>query len=94
MQAAHERKMLKYHHLWHTRKENHPETYLFALEIGARGSLQDSASKLDMLFCEETKLAKECRQHLVTRAFRGSFTIYQNRDRANWNPMDVCISDE
>ena len=81
---AHERKMNKYTNIYHSRKLEHPATFLLVFEVGARGKLHSSARALNSLFLGNDSLIEACRQSMTQSALRGIFQIFQHRDEVNW----------
>ena len=82
---AHDRKVAKYSRLYHTRKLQHPRTFLLVFEVGARGKLASSIRPLNSLFMGEKHIVSECRKEMTRSALRGSFIIFQKRDSKTWN---------
>ena len=81
---AHERKIEKYTSLYHSRKLDHPNTFLLVFEAGARGKLHMSARTLNSLFMGNEEPVAVCRRNMTTSALRGSFIIFQHRENKQW----------
>ena len=86
---AHRRKSEKYNILLHTRRQENPDTYIIAFEIGARGFPNGSCKYINAIFNGDHILATKCRESMTQMALRGSYILWARRNEATWSEEET-----